>query len=48
MNYIISFQLVPLFSDCAPKLPSKAGQDDDDAARLWEMSEKLTGLTAAK
>jgi len=37
-----------LFSDCAPKLPSKAGQDDEAATRLWEISEKLTGLTAAK
>jgi WW domain-containing oxidoreductase len=32
------------FSDCAVKEPSRLAQDDALAERLWEVSEKLTGL----
>ncbi|XP_052769931.1 retinol dehydrogenase 12-like [Mya arenaria] len=32
------------FSDCAVKEPTKAGQDDIMASKLWTLSEKLTGL----
>ncbi|XP_052769930.1 retinol dehydrogenase 11-like [Mya arenaria] len=32
------------FSDCAVKEPTKAGQDDVMASKLWALSEKLTGL----
>ena len=32
------------FSDCAVKDPSRLAQDDALAERLWEVSEKLTGL----
>jgi NAD(P)-dependent dehydrogenase (short-subunit alcohol dehydrogenase family) len=32
------------FVDCAPKEPAEAAQSDADAARLWEVSEELTGL----
>ncbi|CAH1263546.1 RDH12 [Branchiostoma lanceolatum] len=32
------------FSDCAPIDPSPAGQDDEVAKRLWEVSEEMVGL----
>ncbi|XP_078593062.1 retinol dehydrogenase 12-like [Branchiostoma floridae x Branchiostoma japonicum] len=32
------------FSDCAEKDPSPAGQDDEAAKRLWEVSEEMVGL----
>ncbi|CAH1261989.1 RDH12 [Branchiostoma lanceolatum] len=33
------------FSDCAPKQPNSRARDDDVARRLWEVSEKLVGLS---
>ncbi|KAI8484769.1 hypothetical protein Bbelb_375320 [Branchiostoma belcheri] len=33
------------FSDCAPKQPTSRARDDDVARRLWEVSEKLVGLS---
>ncbi|XP_035672315.1 retinol dehydrogenase 13-like [Branchiostoma floridae] len=32
------------FSDCVPKEPSAAGMDDEAAARLWDVSERMVGL----
>lgn len=32
------------FARCKPAVPSPAAQDDDAARRLWQLSEKLTGL----
>ncbi|XP_066281819.1 retinol dehydrogenase 13-like [Branchiostoma lanceolatum] len=32
------------FSDCVPKETSAAGMDDEAAARLWDVSEKMVGL----
>eukprot|EP00088_Acartia_fossae_P024555 TRINITY_DN2548_c0_g1_i7.p1 TRINITY_DN2548_c0_g1~~TRINITY_DN2548_c0_g1_i7.p1 ORF type:complete len:330 (-),score=108.70 TRINITY_DN2548_c0_g1_i7:1312-2301(-) len=32
------------YSDCARKEPAVQAQSDDDAKKLWEISEKLTGL----
>ncbi|XP_078590981.1 retinol dehydrogenase 13-like isoform X2 [Branchiostoma floridae x Branchiostoma japonicum] len=32
------------FSDCVPKEPSAAGGDDEAAARLWDVSERMVGL----
>lgn len=33
------------FDDCRPKAPSRAALDVDAARRLWELSERLTGLS---
>ena len=33
------------FAKCKVEAPSSAALDDAVAARLWEISEKLTGLT---
>ena len=35
------------FADCKPKTSSKAAHDTAAAARLWQASAALTGLTAA-
>ncbi len=35
------------FAKCAPKTPSAAAQDDDAAARLWEISERLATAAGA-
>ncbi|XP_078590974.1 retinol dehydrogenase 12-like isoform X1 [Branchiostoma floridae x Branchiostoma japonicum] len=32
------------FSDCVPKETSAAGRDDEAAARLWDVSERMVGL----
>eukprot|EP00058_Branchiostoma_floridae_P026710 XP_002612201.1 hypothetical protein BRAFLDRAFT_115143 [Branchiostoma floridae] len=32
------------FSDCVPKETSAAGMDDEAAARLWDISERMVGL----
>ena len=32
------------FSDCAEKAPSLIAEDDNIAAKLWEISEELVGL----
>ncbi|XP_078590982.1 retinol dehydrogenase 13-like [Branchiostoma floridae x Branchiostoma japonicum] len=32
------------FSDCVPKETSAAGKDDEAAARLWDVSERMVGL----
>ncbi len=32
--------------DCKPKHPKRYAQDDEDARRLWEASERMTGLSA--
>jgi NAD(P)-dependent dehydrogenase (short-subunit alcohol dehydrogenase family) len=32
------------FSNCKAVMPSKEAQDDSVAKRLWELSEKLTGI----
>jgi hypothetical protein len=32
------------YADCREQRPSLAAQSSEDAARLWELSEKLTGL----
>jgi NAD(P)-dependent dehydrogenase (short-subunit alcohol dehydrogenase family) len=34
------------FEKCQPAVPSTAAQNDDDARRLWEVSERLVGITA--
>jgi NAD(P)-dependent dehydrogenase (short-subunit alcohol dehydrogenase family) len=34
------------FIKCRPATPSKAAQNDEDAARLWEVSARLAGLDA--
>jgi NAD(P)-dependent dehydrogenase (short-subunit alcohol dehydrogenase family) len=34
------------FFDCRPKPPSAAARRDEDARRLWEISEQMTGLGA--
>ncbi len=31
------------YSDCAEATPSKFAQREDDAEKLWELSEKLVG-----
>jgi NAD(P)-dependent dehydrogenase (short-subunit alcohol dehydrogenase family) len=33
------------FADCKVKKPSRAARDDDSAKRLWELSERLCGVT---
>ena len=33
------------FVDCAVSQPSSASQNDDNAKKLWQMSERLTGLS---
>jgi NAD(P)-dependent dehydrogenase (short-subunit alcohol dehydrogenase family) len=35
------------FADCKPKKPGKQSQDSAAAARLWQVSEELTGLGSA-
>jgi len=35
------------FVDCRPRQPKDFARNDDDARRLWEVSERLCGLTAA-
>jgi NAD(P)-dependent dehydrogenase (short-subunit alcohol dehydrogenase family) len=35
------------FYNCRPRQPARAAEDDAAAARLWELSSKLTGLPAA-
>ncbi len=35
------------FAGCKPKASSKRSQDEADAARLWQVSEELVGLTLA-
>ncbi len=32
------------YSDCRRKEPAVQAQNDEDAKKLWEISEKLTGL----
>jgi NAD(P)-dependent dehydrogenase (short-subunit alcohol dehydrogenase family) len=32
------------FYKCMPETPTKAGQNDDDAERLWRISEEIAGL----
>jgi len=32
------------YSDCREKAPSSRAQSDEDAKKLWELSEKLVGL----
>ena len=32
------------YSDCRRKEPALQAQNDDDAKKLWELSERLTGL----
>ena len=34
------------YSDCAVQLTSENGSNMDDAYRLWEMSERMAGLTS--
>ena len=34
------------YHKCAPATPNRAAQNDVDAKRLWEISEKLSGVTA--
>lgn len=34
------------FVDCAQRWPKRFAQSDEDARRLWEVSERLTGLAA--
>ncbi len=36
------------FADCARKAPSAAALNADDAAKLWEISEKAVGLQSGK
>jgi NAD(P)-dependent dehydrogenase (short-subunit alcohol dehydrogenase family) len=36
----------PYWRDCRPVAPSQAAQNPADAARLWELSERLTGIQA--
>lgn len=35
------------FYDCKPKWPKSYAQSDEDARRLWEVSEQMTGLSSA-
>ena len=34
------------YSDVSEMLPSKEAQDDETARRLWELSEKMVGLSS--
>ena len=34
------------FQDCKPHQPRAFALDDEDAHRLWEVSERMTGLAA--
>ena len=36
------------YSDCDKKLPSKHGQNDEMAKKLWDLSEKMVGLKRNK
>ena len=36
------------YSDCKEKTPSRAARSDKKAKKLWEMSEKLVGLSSEK
>jgi len=36
------------FHDCKPMAPTAAGQDDDVAERLWQVSEQLVGIAGAQ
>ena len=33
------------YSDCKEKTPARAARSDEDAKRLWEISEKMVGLS---
>jgi hypothetical protein len=35
------------FHDCKPTWPKQFAQSDEDARRLWEVSERMTGLAPA-
>ncbi|XP_067874332.1 retinol dehydrogenase 13 [Heterodontus francisci] len=36
------------FSDCCAKEPAPQARDDDDAKKLWELSEKMVGLDVSE